>query len=301
MEGPRGERIATVLLYLAPAMFACNILIARATFDFIPPVALAFWRWAGTLLLLLPMVGAGLWRGRHLLVAEWKDLAVLGALGMGVCGVFVYVAAQTTTATNIGLIYAASPVLIILLSRFIWGEVMSGRQLFGVALALLGVLIIICKADPQVLLDVDFTAGDLWAFSAMVGWAVYSVMLSHRPSAMPVQLRFGAICLFGILILLPFLIWESVMVAVPRLDATTVGAMALLALVPGFGAYQAYGLIQKSLGPSRTGLLIYLLPVYSALLAVLLLGESLKSYHYLGACLVLLGLLLATRKPRAGT
>ncbi len=296
MEGPRGEALATLLLFVAPAMFACNILIARATFDFIPPFALAFWRWAGTFVLLLPMVGAGLWHQRRAVLAEWKDLAVLGALGMGVCGAFVYIAAQTTTATNIGLIYSASPVLIILLSRFMWGEAMSGRQLLGVALALLGVLIIIGKGDIRTVLEVRFTIGDLWAFSAMVGWAVYSVLLSHRPSALPMQLRFAAICLFGVVILLPFSIWEGASVGLPRLDVLTLGAIALLALVPGFGAYQAYGLIQKSLGPSRTGLLIYMIPLYSALLAVLLLGETIERHHLIGAAFVLPGLILATRR-----
>src|SRR3546814_1588308 len=88
------------------------MLVARATHDLFPPVALAFWRWTATLALLLPFTAAALWRHRYDVLREWRDILVLGALGMGVCGAFVYIAADTTSATNIGLIYAASPILI---------------------------------------------------------------------------------------------------------------------------------------------------------------------------------------------
>jgi len=136
----RKRRIAHVLLFVTPALFTANMLLARATADFSPPVALAELRWTGVVLVLLPFCGRELWRARAALRRDWARYALLGLLGMGICGAGVYHGAATTTATNIGLIYAVSPVIIILLSRAMFGERLSRRQGLGAALALAGVL-----------------------------------------------------------------------------------------------------------------------------------------------------------------
>lgn len=300
-DGPRwlgiSERqLAFVLLFIAPALFCSNMLTARATHDLFPPVALAFWRWSATLLLLMPFTATALWQHRHAALREWRDLLVLGALGMGVCGAFVYIAADTTTATNIGLIYAASPILIVLIAHFAYHERVSPLQSAGIFLSLAGVLTVICRGDISLLADLRFAAGDLWALSAMIAWAVYSIMLRHRPSAMPMMVRFAAISAGGILILLPFTIAEGLSGDLPPLNATSFLTVGFLALFASFGAYQAYGLIQRSLGAGPTSLLMYMIPLYNALLAFLLLGERLHIYHLIGAALVLPGIYLATRK-----
>ncbi len=292
------DRLAGALLFVAPVFFASNMLTARAVADLIPPVALAFWRWAATFLLLACFVGPRLWARRAEIAREWKDLLVLGALGMGVCGAFVYIGADTTSATNIGLIYSASPVLIILLSGLVYGEPMTPRQILGVALSLLGVLVIVARGDPDTILSLAFTAGDLWIVAATTGWAVYSVLLRHRPSAMGLMTRFAAIVGAGCLVLAPFAAWEAAGGAVPTLTWTTVGTVLFLAVFASFMAYQLYAFIQRSLGAGRTSLLMYLIPVYNSALAYLLLDERFAAYHAVGAALVLPGIYLATRTPR---
>ncbi|MBI3451985.1 MAG: DMT family transporter [Rhodospirillales bacterium] len=294
------ERLAFILIFVTPALFITNMLVARATADFIPPVALAFWRWVGAFILLLPFAGRALWQARRAIRREWLDLLILGGLGMGVCGAFVYIGAATTTATNIGLIYAASPVLIILLDRSIYGATMSTRQGAGVALALIGVLAIIARGDPDVFINLRFTAGDLWIAAAAVAWAFYSIMLRHRPSAFSMAARFAAIAAGGLVTLAPFAAVEAWSGRTPALDATTIGTIVFLAFVPSVGAYYCYALVQRTLGASRTGLLMYLGPVYNAGLAWLLLGETLRDYHLAGAALILPGLYLATQRAKAG-
>ena len=79
---------------------------------------------------------------------EWRTLLALGALGMGVCGAPVYLAGQTTTATNIGLIYSTTPILIVVFARLFWGERVSVRQMAGISLCLVGVVVIVTRGDP---------------------------------------------------------------------------------------------------------------------------------------------------------
>jgi drug/metabolite transporter (DMT)-like permease len=290
------ERLAYALMAVSPALFASNMLVARATADLIPPVALAFGRWTFAALLLLPFAARPLWRARAAIRRELADLLVLGVLGMVICGAVVYVGAATTTATNIGLIYAASPVFIIILARVFYREAMSRLQVFGVALSLAGVVAIIARGDPGVLLGLRFTTGDLYILAAAFSWAVYNIWLQHRPSTLAATPRFAAITIAGVATLLPFLVIEARFFAVPRLDTVTLGAMLFLAIVPGLGAYQTYAFVQRRLGANRASLLMYLVPVYNAALAWMLLGEQLRLYHFIGAAMVLPGIYLATRR-----
>ena len=108
----RERQIAVILLFIIPVLFSTNIITARAVNDFIPPFALAFWRWWLAFLLFLPLIAPDLIRYRREILGEWRDLLVLGILGMGICGAFVYIGADTTSATNIGLIYATAPIII---------------------------------------------------------------------------------------------------------------------------------------------------------------------------------------------
>ncbi len=271
------------------------MLVARATADIIPPIALAFWRWAITLALLLPFAAKALWRQRRTLRHEWPDHLLLGTLGMGVCGAFVYIGADSTTATNIGLIYAAAPILIVLMARAFYGETLSLRQGLGVALSLVGVCIILSRGNPLLFFGLEFVAGDGWIVAAMAAWALYSVLLRHRPSRLPVMARLAAITAGGVVVLLPFHIAESWSGAVPHLDATTVSTVLFLSVVASFGAYQAYARVQGVLGAGPTGLILYLAPLYNAVLAYILLGETLEAYHLIGALMVLPGIYLATR------
>jgi len=294
-----GDRLAYALMALTPATFCSNMLIARVTADTIPPVALAFWRWTVAALILLPFVAKPLWRARKALWRELPDLLLLGALGMGVCGAVVYLGAQTTTATNIGLIYAASPVMIILLARALYGEAMSAVQGVGVALSLIGVIMIVARGDLDVLMALAFTPGDLCIVAAAIAWAIYAVLLLHRPTALAATPRLAAIALGGVVVMLPFLIAESALGYRPPFTLETVGWVLLVALVPGLGSYQTYAFIQSRLGANRTSLIMYLIPVYNAVLAWLLLDEGLQPYHFMGAALVLPGIYLATRRRPA--
>lgn len=287
-------KLAFLFLFTCPAMFSTNMLIARAVHDFFPPVALAFWRWFIVLLLVGITAAPALYRMRHDLIKEWKDLALLGALGMGVCGAFVYIGAQTTTATNVGLIYAASPILIVAMSVLFFAEPGSLRQVLGIALSFAGVLVVVCRGNFTVLTELNFAVGDLWIVAAMAGWAVYSVWLKYRPSRLPMQTRFMAICLFGVLILLPFYVGETIWYQAPALSWQTIAAVFVLGIVAGYGAYQTYGFVQAELGTGTASLIMYLIPIYNAGLAWVFLGEALQNYHLIGGGLVLPGVYLAT-------
>lgn len=291
------RRVAYALLLITPALFATNYLTARVAVPLIPPLTLALLRWGFTALLAGVIAWPLLRTHARTAAREWPDLLLLGAIGMALCGASAYEAARTTVAVNIGLIYAASPALIAVLARYLFNERFGKVQAAGMLACVAGVLWIIGRGNPLSLLQLQFVAGDLWALAGAIGWAVYSVLLKLRGSQLPPRARFVWLCLAGALVMLPFSLWELARVPAHwTLEAA--GYLVLLVVVASFGAYQAYDKVQRVLGAARTGIIMYLGPVYAALLAWVLLGEALHPFHAVGAALVLGGVYLVNRKTK---
>ncbi len=300
MPGPRAPaRWAPWLLWVVPALWSSNYLIARLSPGVIAPHALALGRWTLALALMLPFVGAVLWRQRAALRREWPQLLVLGGCGMWICGAWVYLGGQTTTATNIALIYATTPVLIAVVGVKLLHERMSGAQRLAVAAALAGVLFVIARGDLHSLLAVRFVVGDLWIVGAALSWTAYSVLLKRWPSTLDPAPRLAAVMAGGVLLLLPFTLWEATALDTPPLSWAAAGLVLLGAVLPGVLSYTAYSYLQRELGASRTALLLYLAPVYAALGAWWVLGEVPGWYHAVGAALILPSIWLATRAAPA--
>lgn len=290
----RETRRALLLLWLVPALWAVNYIVARKAPGVIGPYMLALGRWALAALILIVLTRAELWVQRAAIMRAWRQYLVLGFLGMLVCGAWVYEGARSTGAMNIALIYSASPVLIALGAMWWLGEGFGARQAAGVLLALTGVVHVVVKGRWTALADVSFVAGDAWILAATVSWAAYALLQKRWPSSLSATARLAAICIGGTLVLLPPALWEAT-----RPGADILGGQALLlvvvaALIPGVGAYWIYGWAQKILGASRVAVALYLGPLYAAG-AAWLLGEPPGWHHAVGALLILPGVFLVTR------
>ncbi len=290
------HRIAQMLMWVVPALWSSNYLIARAADGVIGPHLLASGRWALAALLLLPLTARGLWARRAALRREWRQLLVLGGLGMWICGAWVYLGGQSTSSTNMALIYAVSPIAVAVVGARLLHEPMHGRQWAGVALSLAGLLLVIAKGDLSHLLAVRFSAGDLWIVAATISWTAYSVLLKHWRSELgPAERLVGTIA-GGLLCLLPFTLWEAWHSPPPAEPWRAAALVLAAAVLPGVLSYGAFSYLQRELGAARTALMLYLTPVYAPLLAWAILGEVPRWYHAAGAALILPSIALATRR-----
>ena len=290
------QRLALMLLWIAPAMWTVNYLVARTAPGVVQPHVLALARWslAGAILALI---------ARHELARQWRHIVgvgwqylILGGLGMMVCGAWVYMGAQTTSAMNIALIYAASPVLIALGAVFWLGERFSWRQALGVAVAMAGVFHVVVKGQWLRLGQVQWVPGDAWIVAAMVAWAAYALLQKKWPSPLGATARLAAICAGGVVMLAPFALWEWTQADRPEWSWAATGLVLAAGLIPGVGAYWTYGFAQKVLGASRVAASLYLGPLYGGFTAWSVLGEPMGWHHLGGACLILPGIWLASRQ-----
>jgi drug/metabolite transporter (DMT)-like permease len=289
------QRLALALLWITPALWSVNYIVARKAPGVVEPHLLALGRWALAGLLRTVMARHELWRERRAVWADGPRYLVLGTLGMLICGAWVYLGARTTSAMNIALIYSASPVLIAL-GAVIWlGEHFSARQALGVAVALSGVMHVIVKGQWLALASVQWVPGDGWIVLAMLSWAGYALLMKKWPCTLSATARLAATCAGGVAALLPFALWEAWQPGTPTWSTEATLLLVSAALIPGVGAYWAYGYSQKILGASRVAASLYLGPLYAAVTAWTVLGEPLGLHHAVGAALILPGIFLVTR------
>jgi drug/metabolite transporter (DMT)-like permease len=288
--------MALWLMWVTPALWSVNYIVARSAPGVVEPHMLALGRWALAGVILAFVARSELWRERSSTLADSGRYLVLGALGMLICGAWVYQGAKTTSAINIALIYAASPVLIAVGAVLWLGERFSWRQGVGVVVAMAGVFHVVVKGQWLALGQVQWVAGDGWIVVAMVAWAAFSLLQKKWPTPLGSTARLAAICMGGVLVLLPFSVWEYLQ---PDRPAWTMQASLLVVaagLLPGIGAYWAYGFSQKVLGASRVAASLYLGPLYGGLTAWVFLGEAMGWHHVMGAALILPGIYLASRR-----
>ena len=288
--------VGYILLFVQPIFMASNLIVARAGVQYVPPISLAFWRWAIAFLILIFFTYKPILKNLKYLKKEYKKLFFLGAMGCGVCGAFPMLAGQTTTVTNMGIIYTSSPIFIILISSFFFNERLSKSQLLGLLFCFLGVISIIIKGDLNLLINLEFTSGDLWMLGAAMGWALYAVFLLNWKSNFKLFHRFTIIAFFGALSLLPFSVLENIYVSKVIYNDKFYFWTIFAAVSPGLIAFALYAQTQKYLGASVTGFTLYIFTVYGAFYGIFLFGEELREYHYYGAVLVFLGMYLVKRK-----
>ncbi len=294
----RAQRIAAVLVYFTPALWAVNYLVARWAPEVLAPHALAFGRWWLAACVLACFCWPEILAKRAAIRAEALHFLLLGALGMWVCGAWLYHGARSTTAINIGLIYSASPVLIVLLSWVWLKERFAWLQAAGVAIALLGLLHIVLKGQWGSLASVTVNPGDFWVALCALAWAAYALLMKRWPSAFSPLARLALTALGGCMVMLIPLGMESLHGPGNVWGFKALGLIVASALIPGAGAYFAYSYAQKHLGAARVATALYLGPLYAALLGVVVLGERLHAFHVIGAALILPGIYLASRAPK---
>jgi drug/metabolite transporter (DMT)-like permease len=284
-----------LLLFIQPIFMTGNIAVARGAAGFVPPVSLAFWRWVLAVLILLPFIFPQIRKNWKEVIVELPKLLILGLMGFAFCGAFPYISGLTTSVVNMGIIYSASPIFIILFSVFIYKEKLSRLQIFGTVLCMLGIIVVVCKGQFEILMNLQFTKGDIWISGAMISWAVYSVFLMNWKSKFDLLTRFGLMAIAGVICLLPMYYIEEVFFYTTSFNKDFIFWTAIAAIFPGIIAFLMYSKLQKLVGASITGLVVYLMPIYSALYGYFLFNEKLENFHWFGGIFVLTGIILANK------
>lgn len=289
-----------LILSLPPLFWAGNFIVGRAMSGMVPPVALSFLRWVLAFFFLLPFALGAIkrdWHERRSLywAHRWRILAV-SMLGVAAFNSLVYTGLQSTTATNGILLNSFIPILIMLLGVFFYGQKLRAVQVIGLGISFVGVLSIILHGDWSRLLSLSFGKGDLIVFAAVTGWAIYTLWLRAIPAEINRMSLLVVQIVLGVLTLVPFFAWEWASGLRPQWTPASLAALAYISIFPSVLAYLFYNYGVARAGAAKAGLFIHLMPVFGAILSVLLLDEKLYAYHFIGMACILGGIVLSGRK-----
>lgn len=283
------------LLALMPLFFASNLIIGRASAGLVEPWTLAFWRWALAALILLPFAWTGIVENWTRFRSVAREILILGVLGMLISGGLVYVSLHATTATNATLLYTASTLFIVLLDAVYFRNPLTPVRICGLIIGFLGVATIVLQGEFMRLLTLNLNWGDLGIAVSALSWAIYSVILKAESlRRLPTLPLFAVIAVAGTLTLVPPMLYEAIALGAVPTGGRAWASILALAIVPSVLAYGIYQIGIREVGPSVTGVFLYLIPVYGVVLAGLVLGESFHAYHAVGLVLVVAGVVLAT-------
>lgn len=290
-----------VMLPLTMLFWAGNNVVGRAAAPDIGPMALSFWRWLLALCILLPFAWPHLRAQRDLIRAHWTKLLVLGVLGVAGFTSLHYAALRYTTAINTSLLATTIPAAIVGASWLLYRETVGARAALGMALAFLGVIAILAKADAAILLALDFNDGDLIMLLNVVIWALYSVLLRYRPRGLHGLAFLAAIIASGLVVIGPLYTLEVARGLSFAPNWSSVLMIGYIGVFPSLVAYVFYNAGVAALGANRAGQFLYLTPLFASVLAVTLLGEQFRLYHAAGVAAIFVGLYFATSKRADAT
>jgi len=271
--------------------WSCNNVLAKAVIDSIPPFSLAFLRWIAASVIILPLAWPYLKKDWKPARKSWGRLLVMSVLGVSAFNTLLYIAVQTTSATNIGLISSIFPASIALLSYIVLKVSIARFQLVGMTVSFLGVLLVILRGDLSVMTSLKFVEGDLWMIACIVCGSFYSILLHERPDMHPLSFL-AAIILLGTIALLPFYLWDLLQGRYLSLSGQVVATILFMAVFPSILSFLFWNRGIELLGANHAALFLNLVPVLTAAMAFVFLGEVLKWYHFAGLVMIIGGMLL---------
>ncbi|MCP4670755.1 MAG: DMT family transporter [Desulfobacula sp.] len=283
-------------LTLTIFFWSINTIIAKAVVMDIKPMALSFYRWFLAFIFILPFAIAHLKKDIILIKQNLAFLFLLSIPSVAVYNSLVYLGAQYTSATNISLVVATMPVMTILFSWIMNRDKPFMSQTFGIMISIIGVLIIISKGSWQVLSTFSFNPGDLLIVISIASWSFYSVLLKKKQINIAPLSFLTMLIFFGVLSIFPFYLWEFIVFQGFELKSTTITVFLYLGIFPSILAYLCWNFGVKTAGASIASVFMYLLPVFTSIIACLFLNESFFLYHFAGGLFILFGLIMSSFK-----
>jgi drug/metabolite transporter (DMT)-like permease len=186
-----------------------------------------------------------------------------------------------------------TPLLIILFSWLIFKTQTYFMQFFGIILSIIGVILIISKANLNNLINLDFTIGDLWMLAAVFSWGLYSVLLKKIDSTLSQLATLEVMIFIGLIFIFPFYFFESLNNSFLPKDSNEILMITYVAIFASITSFFAWNKGVSIVGANKASLFLHLIPVFSSMWAILFLGEIFSFFHLLGTVFIIFGIVLS--------
>ena len=279
---------------LAMLCWAASIIVVRDVAGIVPPAAMSFLRCVLAVCILYPLCRPSIHAQWPLMRRHWRIIFLQGVLLFIGGNGMLFVGLQFTTAINGAFINSAEPVVIVAVAWIMLRDRLTAIQWAGVGISMIGVFYLIGRGEKQVLLNLDLNIGDVFILISVVSWAFYAVLMRRVPPEIDrLNLVFG-ILVAGACVVFPFWILENIYYQTTPLIWETLWTTCFNAVFASILALFWWNHTVEGLGPGRASLFVHLIPVYTVILAVWLLGEEPFLFHAIGIVLIAIGIYLTT-------
>jgi len=291
--------IAYIFLFLTVTFWAGNFVVGKfASIYEVPPFSLNFYRWFFAWLILAPFTLPEIIKKKDYIINNYKLFIVLGVTSITIFNSIVYYSLNFTQVISGVLMISTIPVMIMFFSSIFKIEKTNIFQIIGVILSFLGVIIIITKANFEILKNLNFNKGDITMVVAMFSWALYSTLLKRQTYEISQLSLLQVVMSFGLVFLIPIYFIEYQLGFRITLDKPFYLILSYVVLLPGLASFILWIKGISMIGANRSGVFLHLMPILSAIMAMIIFNEKFMFYHMLGACFIITGILLSNKKVR---
>jgi len=291
------NNLAYLFLILATIFWSGNFIVGKAASIFeIPPFSLNFYRWLFAGLILIPFTFKELILKKNYIYKNLGFFIILGITSITIFNSIVYYSLHYTQVISGVLMISTIPVWIIFISSILKIEKTNIFQIIGVGLSLMGVIFIITKADLNLIKNLDFNKGDLTMVVAMFSWAIYSALLKKKTYEISQITLLQVVIITGLIFLIPIYIIEMNLGNVIKLDKPFLLTLTYVVLFPGLASFFFWIKGIALIGANRAGAFLHLMPIFGAIMAMVIFKEKFMFYHILGAIFIISGITLSNKK-----
>ena len=291
--------IAYIYLLLTVTFWAGNFIVGKyASYYEVPPFSLNFYRWFFAWLILAPFTIPEILKHKEYIKQNYKLFLILGVTSITVFNSIVYYSLNFTQVISGVLMISTIPVMIMLFSSLLKIEKTNTFQIFGVLFSFTGVILIITKANLEILKDLDFNKGDITMVIAMFSWALYSALLKKQTHKLSQLSLLEVIITFGLIFLIPIYLVEYQLGFRINLEKPFILILGYVVLFPGLASFILWIKGISMIGANRSGVFLHLMPILSAIMAMIIFKEKFMIYHVLGAIFIITGIFLSNRKVK---
>ena len=288
---------AFIFLILATLFWSGNFIVGKAASYYeIPPFTLNFYRWTFAWLILAPFTLKEIFKKKNYILKNINLIFVLGITSITIFNSIVYYSLNFTQVISGVLMISTIPVMIIFFSSVFKIEKTNIYQILGVILSLMGVVIIITKADFNLLINLDFNKGDLWMVVAMFSWAMYSALLRKKKFELSQISLLEVIISAGLILLLPAYLIEIYLGFKVNVNLPFILTLSYVVIFPGLASFICWIKGIAIIGSNRSGVFLHLMPIFSAALAILIFKERFMNFHFFGAAFIISGIYFSSIK-----
>ena len=290
---------AYIFLTLSALFWSGNFIVGKAASIYeIPPFSLNFYRWLFAFLILFPFTYKEVIEKKDYIFKNLGFFIILGITSITIFNSIVYYSLYYTQVISGVLMISTIPVWIMFIASILKIEKTNLFQIIGVILSLTGVLFIITKADVEIIKNLNFNKGDLSMVVAMLAWAIYSALLRKKTHPISQMGLLEIIIVCGFVFLIPVYFIEMSFGSKIIFGMPFILTLGYVVLFPGIFAFLFWIKGIDIIGANRAGVFLHLMPIFGALMAMIIFKEKFMFYHFLGAIFIIAGITLSNKNKK---